>query len=213
MGNSNKICVAVLIVEDESLIRMGTVLSLEDDGFLIYEAGNAEKAVSMLEEHAEIRLVFTDINMPGSMDGLKLAHYAQRRRPPYTVLIVDDSKLARMAVIKTLAAVQPNWGWVEAKNANEAIALASQTAVDIALLDVNMPGRDGLQLAAELLVIRPDLEVAFISANQQREIVGRARALNAEFLPKPLVAESLRAFLDEVVLRKSRPLGDAQKPA
>ena len=60
-----------------------------------------------------------------------------------------------------------------------------------------MPGRDGLQLAAELLAIRPDVEVAFISANQQREIVGRARALNAEFLPKSLVPEALRAFLDE----------------
>ena len=60
---------------------MGTVSSLEDERFLIYEAGNAEKAVRMLEEHAEIRLVFTDINVPGSMDGLKLAHYARRRWP------------------------------------------------------------------------------------------------------------------------------------
>jgi YesN/AraC family two-component response regulator len=127
----------------------------------------------------------------------------------YTVLIVDDSKLARMAVIKTLAAVQPNWGRVEAKNAVEAIALATQIAVDIALLDVNMPGRDGLQLAAELLAIKPDLEVAFISANHQRDIVANARALNAEFLPKPLVAEALRVFLDGVVLRKSRSLGGA----
>jgi DNA-binding NarL/FixJ family response regulator len=109
----------------------------------------------------------------------------------YTVLNVDDSKLARMAVIKTLAAVQPNWERVEAKNADEAIALAMQIAVDIALLDVNMPGRDRLQLAAELLAIKPDLEVAFISANQQREIVGQARALKAEFLPKPLPAEAL----------------------
>jgi CheY-like chemotaxis protein len=69
MGNSNKFRVAVLIVEDELLVRMGIISSLEDDGFLIYEAGNADEAISMFEEHAEIGLVFTDINMPGSMTG------------------------------------------------------------------------------------------------------------------------------------------------
>ena len=82
MGNSKKLLVAILIVEDEPLIRMGVVSQLEDAGFLIYEAGNADEAICRLEEHAEIRLVFTDINMPGSMDGLKLAHYARGRWPP-----------------------------------------------------------------------------------------------------------------------------------
>jgi YesN/AraC family two-component response regulator len=125
----------------------------------------------------------------------------------YTVLIVDDSKFARMAVIKILAAVQPNWTYVEAKNADEALSVAAQKAVDIALLDFNMPGRDGLQLAAELRALKPHLEIALISANQQQGIVSTMRALNAEFLPKPLAAEALRAFLDEAVLRKSRPLG------
>jgi two-component system, response regulator PdtaR len=89
MGNFNKLRVAVLIVEDESLIRMEVVSSLEDAGFLIYEAGNADEAVRMLEEHAEIQLVFTDINMPGSMDGLKLAHYARGRWPPVKIIVTS----------------------------------------------------------------------------------------------------------------------------
>jgi two-component system, response regulator PdtaR len=89
MDNSNKFRVAVLIVEDESLIRMEVVSSLEDAGFLIYEAGNADEAIHMLEEHAEIRLVFTDINMPGSMDGLKLAHYARGRWPPVKIIVTS----------------------------------------------------------------------------------------------------------------------------
>src|ERR1700722_14628660 len=67
MGNSKKLLVAILIVEDEPLIRMGIASQLKDAGFLIYEAGNADQANCRLEEHAEIRLVFTDINVPGQL--------------------------------------------------------------------------------------------------------------------------------------------------
>src|ERR1700690_1724773 len=95
MGNPKNFRVAVLVVEDESLIRMGMISSLEDDGFLIYEAGNADEAICMLEEHAEIRLVFTDINMPGSMDGLKLAHYARGRWPPVKIIVTSGQLRVR----------------------------------------------------------------------------------------------------------------------
>jgi two-component system, response regulator PdtaR len=64
---------AVLIVEDEPLIRMGAVHLIEDAGFKVYEAGSADAALALLELHKEIRLIFTDVDMPGSMDGLKLA--------------------------------------------------------------------------------------------------------------------------------------------
>jgi DNA-binding NarL/FixJ family response regulator len=59
----------------------------------------------------------------------------------YKVLIVDDSKLARMAVTKALQTLYPEWNRVEATNAEEALALAKQAAADIALLDFNMPWR------------------------------------------------------------------------
>ena len=61
---------AVLIVEDEPLIRMGAVVLIEDAGFDVYEAGSADAAIALLEVHKEISLIFTDVDMPGSMDGL-----------------------------------------------------------------------------------------------------------------------------------------------
>ena len=113
----------------------------------------------------------------------------------FKVLIVDDSKLARMAVAKALNAVQPGWTRVEASNADEAVALALDGSVGLALLDYNMPGRDGLELAGELKTLQPNLRVAIISANHQAEVVSQARALGAEFLPKPLTEQSLSAYL------------------
>ncbi|MEP6830630.1 MAG: response regulator, partial [Rhizomicrobium sp.] len=63
----------VLIVEDNGVIRMDAVDMVALEGFTVLEAANADDAIAMLEAHPEIRLVFTDIEMPGSMDGLKLA--------------------------------------------------------------------------------------------------------------------------------------------
>jgi CheY-like chemotaxis protein len=113
----------------------------------------------------------------------------------FTVLIVDDSKLARMAVAKILVGLRPHWQRVDATNADEALALAGQRMFDLALLDFNMPGRDGLELADELRSRYPQMQVAVISANLQSEIVGRARSVGADFLPKPLTAEAMEAFI------------------
>ena len=81
--------VAVLVVEDENLIRMDTTSSLEAAGFIVYEAENAAEAIRSLELHDEIRLIFTDINMPGSMDGLALAHYVRGRWPPVKIIVTS----------------------------------------------------------------------------------------------------------------------------
>jgi CheY-like chemotaxis protein len=115
----------------------------------------------------------------------------------YRVLVVDDSKLARMAVARSLGALQPDWIRLEAANAGEAADLARDA--DIALLDFNMPGVDGLAFAAELRQLRPAMPLAIISANNQRQIVDRAQAIGATFLPKPLTEDALRNFLDHAV--------------
>ena len=119
----------------------------------------------------------------------------------YKVLIVDDSKLARMSIAKALTSLRPDWTRAEATNADEALALAKQSPFDIALLDFNMPGRDGLSLAADLREMSPDMPVALISANVQQEIVLRAVAVGAEFLPKPLTEDALRGFIAGAALR------------
>ena len=78
---------AVLVVEDQALIRMGAATVIHDAGFEVYEAGDADEAISMLELHNNIRVLFTDVSMPGSMDGIKLAHFVRGRWPPIMVIV------------------------------------------------------------------------------------------------------------------------------
>jgi two-component system, response regulator PdtaR len=82
----------ILIVEDELLIRMDAVTFLVEAGFTVDEAGNADEAIALLELRDDIRVVFTDINMPGSMDGLKLAHYVRGRWPPVHLIVTSGQE-------------------------------------------------------------------------------------------------------------------------
>jgi CheY-like chemotaxis protein len=118
---------------------------------------------------------------------------------PYKVLVVDDSKLARMVMASALRRIRPEWILIETANADE--ALAAVDTADIALIDFNMPGTDGLELVARIRNTYPAMPVAVVSANVQNEIIGRARELNAGFIPKPLTDESLAAFLSGATLQ------------
>jgi two-component system, response regulator PdtaR len=89
VGSLSKSPAVVLIVEDEPLLRMLAVEAVEEAGFVALEAGNADEAVALLETRPDISLLFTDIDMPGSMDGLKLAHAVRDRWPPLKILIVS----------------------------------------------------------------------------------------------------------------------------
>ena len=79
----------VLIVEDEMMLRMRAVDIVEDAGFHSVEAVNADEAMSILESRSDISLLFTDIQMPGSMDGLKLAHTVHNRWPGIKIILVS----------------------------------------------------------------------------------------------------------------------------
>jgi CheY-like chemotaxis protein len=79
----------VLVVEDEPLLRMYAVFLLEGAGFETLEAGSADEAIALLETRNDIRIVFTDINLPGSMDGLRLAHAIRHRWPPIELLLTS----------------------------------------------------------------------------------------------------------------------------
>ena len=95
MGNAQRRGRAVLIVEDEALVRMEVALLLGEAGFVVYEAGSSDEAIGLLEEHRDIRLIFTDVHMPGSMDGLKLAHYARERWPPIKIIVASGQVMIR----------------------------------------------------------------------------------------------------------------------
>jgi two-component system, response regulator PdtaR len=79
----------VLVVEDNPLIRMCAVDLVLAAGFEALEAGDADEAIDILEARADIHLVFTDVSMPGSMDGTKLAHYVRNRWPPVKLIVAS----------------------------------------------------------------------------------------------------------------------------
>src|ERR1700716_4382383 len=91
----------ILVVEDEMMVRMRAVDIVEDAGFTPIEAVNADEALAILESRSDIELLFTDIQMPGSMDGLKLAYAVHERWPLIKIILVsgqlkltDDDKPA-----------------------------------------------------------------------------------------------------------------------
>ena len=119
----------------------------------------------------------------------------------FKILIVDDSKLARMVVTSALRRIRPDWTVVEATSGEEALAAVQNGAVQIALVDFNMPGMDGLELVAKFRQSDPAMPIAVVSANLQDEIIARARELNAAFVGKPLTDDALDAFLKGAALR------------
>ena len=86
MGQSASRRPVVLLVEDEQLLRMDAVEMISSAGFDVVEAANADDAIEILEVRRDIVVVFTDIQMPGSMDGLKLARAVRGRWPPIKIV-------------------------------------------------------------------------------------------------------------------------------
>lgn len=82
----------VLVVEDEALVRMSIAEHLLETGFDVLEAPNADEAIRLLMAHPEIHVLFTDIDMPGSMDGLKLAAAVRDRWPPVKIVITSGHR-------------------------------------------------------------------------------------------------------------------------
>jgi len=79
----------ILVVEDEALIRMEAVQMLEEAGFVAVEASNADDAMRVLELRCDIRAIFTDINMPGTIDGMRLVRFVRGRWPPIHVILTS----------------------------------------------------------------------------------------------------------------------------
>ncbi len=86
MGSSALKRPVVLVVEDELLLRMDAADAIRADGFEVVEAANADDAIEILEARPDITVVFTDIQMPGSMDGLKLVRAVRGRWPPIKIV-------------------------------------------------------------------------------------------------------------------------------
>jgi CheY-like chemotaxis protein len=81
----------VLVVEDEPIVRMGALDFVSAAGFEALEASSADEAIRILEARSDIHLVFTDVGMPGTMDGVKLAHYIAGRWPPVKLVVASGN--------------------------------------------------------------------------------------------------------------------------
>ncbi len=81
----------ILIVEHEALIRVELRCQLEDLGHIVLEASNADEAILMLDRHQDVGVLLTDVRMPGTMDGLRLARHVRDRWPPVKIIVSSGS--------------------------------------------------------------------------------------------------------------------------
>jgi CheY-like chemotaxis protein len=94
---ANRPAPVILIVEDDPFLRMLTVEFVNEAGFETLEACDADQAIAILESSSKITVLFTDVNMPGSMDGLKLARVVNNRWPAIAILIASGHVLLQQA--------------------------------------------------------------------------------------------------------------------
>src|ERR1700678_241272 len=85
----------ILIVEDEALVRLSAVGILEDAGFPIIEAATSDEALEMLEADSDVQLLFTDINMPGTIDGIALARRVHDRWPHIGIMVASANPILK----------------------------------------------------------------------------------------------------------------------
>ncbi|HEY6732588.1 MAG TPA: response regulator [Roseiarcus sp.] len=86
----------VLVVEDEPLLLIDAVDLVTEAGFEAIGVKSADEAIRILESRDDIRIVFTDVNMPGSMDGIRLAHAVRHRWPPIEIIVTSGLTLANV---------------------------------------------------------------------------------------------------------------------
>ncbi|KQY29014.1 transcriptional regulator [Rhizobium sp. Root483D2] len=98
---------AVLVVEDEALVRMGIVDELENAGFEVFEAANSGIAIEILIANPRIEFMFTDIDMPGGVDGLKLAASVRDKWPPITIIVTSGLRAVGVESLPVRARFMP----------------------------------------------------------------------------------------------------------
>ena len=113
-----------------------------------------------------------------------------------TILIVDDSLISRMFMRKAVQGAFADWNVLEASNGHDALSAVEGKSVDIALLDLNMPGGiNGLALARSLKDLYANIQIALVTANIQSAVREKASALGVEFIAKPITEDKIVEFL------------------
>jgi CheY-like chemotaxis protein len=111
------------------------------------------------------------------------------------VLIVDDSRMSRMLIVAIVEEVYPDADIVEASSGEDALELCQGQGLDIASIDLNMPGMDGLSVAKVLRADFPAAKLALMTASLEADVRAEADSLGLDFIAKPITVENLSAFL------------------
>jgi CheY-like chemotaxis protein len=112
-----------------------------------------------------------------------------------TILVVDDSRVSRMLVRAIIDHADKQTQVIEASNGDEALAKTESVQISIAILDLNMPGMDGLVLASKLLKRFPTIKMGLLTANIQDMVRQKAKELGITFIPKPITEERILGFI------------------
>jgi len=118
--------------------------------------------------------------------------------PNTTVLVVDDSKVSRMMITAIIKDQRSNWTIIEAGCGDDAIEASKDKAIDLCIIDYNMPGMDGLELATKLKESFPYTPMSLLTANVQESTKEKAEAIGIRFTRKPITDERVTSILDLV---------------
>lgn len=110
------------------------------------------------------------------------------------VLVVDDSQVSCLMIQAIILAAYPNWKVSLAADAAEAIKLSGSTQFDYITLDMNMPGRDGLAVAPDLMAMSPNAKIALLTGNHQERVKDLAEKQGLVFISKPVTDKNVLAF-------------------
>jgi len=115
-----------------------------------------------------------------------------------SLLVVDDSRVSRMMIISFVKACDDEWVILEAANCDEAIEQAKNNQITAVSLDMNMPGRKGIEIVPELKVLHPDIHITIFTANIQKSVVAQTEELGVSFLAKPVTEVKVSELITEL---------------
>lgn len=116
----------------------------------------------------------------------------------YNVLIVDDSRMSRMLIGAIVEDVFPDAEIIEADDGETALQKSDSLTIDIATIDLNMPGMNGLELSEQLKQRSPNVHIGLMTSTTDDDVQLRASGLGLHFVPKPITEEAVEAFLRSV---------------
>lgn len=112
-----------------------------------------------------------------------------------TILVTDDSRVSRMMIKSIIIDTHENWNILEAASADEAVAIAEKNDIQLMIIDYNMPGKTGLEVADELIRLHPKSHKFMLSAHIQDAVKEKAEALSLKFVSKPITEEKIKNII------------------